>query len=759
MTAGLKIEVRGTVQGVGFRPWVHRLARELGIGGRVFNHARGVTIEAFGQPRDLELLTSRLRGPPPGNVRVRDLRTTAIRGEPARRFEITESEEAGARALSIPPDLATCPACLAEIADPADRHYGYPFTSCTACGPRFTVATDVPYDRPATTMAPFEQCPECLREYEDIGDRRFHAQTNACPRCGPRLALTDLAGGALAPPESALAKAVEMLRDGAILGVKGLGGFHLACDAQRGDVVATLRRRKHRDEKPFAVMVASLRAAREIAVLSDAEAELLASAERPIVLAVARQPRRLCRELAPDGDWVGLMLPYTPLHHLLLAAVEHPLVMTSANPAGEPICQHDDEACRRLANIADALLTNDREIASRCDDSVARVIAGQPTLMRRSRAYVPRPIALAKGVARPVLGCGAHLKNSFCLAAGDSAYFGPHVGDLEGVATLDFYARAIERLESLVQIRPDILAHDLHPGYASTRYALEREGVTTVGVQHHHAHVASAMAEHALPGPVLGVAFDGTGWGTDGTAWGGELLFARFAGFTRMATLRPLPLIGGERAIEEPWRIALAALSDAFDGEPPLDELSLFRNVAPGAQRVARQMLSGNLNCPRARGVGRVFDAVAALLLARPRASYDGQLAMALDQLARGRALAPYGWVLHPGRPAEVDLRPMYREIVADLVAGVPAATIAVRFHDTMIAATVGMVESAVREVGRVPVVLTGGVFQNARLAEGVHRTLAPRFDLRLHGEVPGNDGGIALGQVMVADAIARGGG
>jgi hydrogenase maturation protein HypF len=756
VTNGWRIEVRGLVQGVGFRPWVYRMAHELDLAGRVFNHSRGVTIEAFGDERAMLELTSRLRSRAPGSAEVRDLEVSTLSARAPKDFVIAQSASTGARTLAIPPDFATCPECVAEIEDPSDRHFGYAFTSCTACGPRFTIALDIPYDRATTTMAPFAMCEACQREYDDPGDRRFHAETNACPACGPRLELIGLDGQPL-EASNVIARAAELLTLGAILGVKGLGGYHLACDATRPDVVRELRRRKHRDEKPFAVMVASLEAAREVAVLSPAEEALLASHERPIVLLSARQPSVIASEVAPEQKLVGLLLPYTPLHHLLLAAAGRPLVMTSANPSDEPICQGDAEAKRRLRGIADALLVHDREIATRADDSVARVIAGRPSILRRSRAYVPRAIALRRPVRRPVLACGAHLKNTFCLASADSAYLGPHVGDLESASTLEFFEQAVARLEKLLGIRPEVIAHDLHPGYASTDYALRRPEPVKVAIQHHHAHVVSAMVEHGLEGPVLGVAYDGTGFGNDGTAWGGEILLARFGGFERLATFRPIALAGGDRAMHEVWRIALALVMDAFDGDVDLTSFGLFRNVEPHRIRVVRQMLAQSLNAPLARGVGRYFDAIGALILERSSSSYEGQVAIQCNQAASSTETGHYPFSLSEASPRELDLRPMVRALCQELRAGESAGVLAARFHNTLIAATSTMIRNATREVGRLPVVLTGGVFHNPILAEGVLAELGGSFDVRLHHEVPAGDGGIALGQALIADAIVRG--
>jgi len=749
VSAGLRIEIRGTVQGVGFRPWVWRLAHEIGVGGRVHNHARGVTIEAFGEPGELDMLVARLREPP-APARVVRLATEAIAPELVDDFVIVHSVEGGHRALSIPPDLATCPDCEREILDPGDRRSRYPFTNCTSCGPRFTIATGVPYDRPATTMAPFVMCPACQREYDDPYDRRFHAQPNACPVCGPRLALWSPTGEPIASDDP-IRDLAALLANGSIAAIKGLGGFHLACDAARGDVIAQLRLRKHREQKPFAVMVGGLGVAEQLAILSPAERVLLAAPERPIVLVERRAGAVLADEVAPATKLVGLMLPYTPLHHLLMRAVERPLVMTSANPSDEPICADNAEAVARLGSIADVLLVHDREIATRCDDSVARVIADRPTLIRRSRGYVPRPITLARPVEHDVLAVGAQLKNTFCVATGDNAYLGPHVGDLDNPSAFTFFENAIARMEDILRVRPEVIAHDLHPGYLSTQYARARSGTHHVGVQHHHAHVASAMAEHGLAGPVIGVAYDGTGWGPDGTAWGGEILLATYASYTWLATFRPVALAGGDLAIREPWRIALALLDDAYEGHAPLRDLALFAHVSPRAVEVVRGMIRANINTPYARGIGRFFDGIGALCLERPRAAYEGELAVAWNLAADDDSHRyPFATI-----DDAVDLRPLVRAVVSDLASDVPVPAISARFHATLVAATIDRVRAAVARVGTLPVVLTGGAFHNPLLAEGLRRGLAD-LDVRLHGEVPPGDGGIALGQALVADAQLR---
>jgi len=752
---GRRILVRGTVQGVGFRPWIYRLAVEEGLSGRVRNDARGVTIEAFGSPEALDALVRRLGQEAPPAALIREVLEVLIPAEPLPGFTIVPSEGDGARRVSIPPDLATCPQCLREVQDPADRRHLYPFTNCTHCGPRFTIARDVPYDRPATTMAGFAMCPACRREYEDPLDRRFHAQPVACPDCGPRVRLLDPGGGP-AVGDGAIGAAARALVEGRIVAVKGLGGYHLACDATSPVAVRLLRERKKRDEKPFAVMVSTLDGARAVADLDPAEERLLASVERPILLVRQRHGSGLAPEVAPGNPLVGLILAYTPLHHLLLQAAGRPLVMTSGNLSEEPMAAKDEEALERLSGIADLFLAHDREIENRCDDSVARVIAGRPTVFRRSRGYVPRAVPLRRPVRRPVLACGAHLKNTFCLAAGDEAWLGPHVGDLDNLEATRAFEEQVEHLQRFLGIRPEVIAHDLHPDYASTRYALARPEPVKVGVQHHHAHVASAMGEHGLEGPVLGLAWDGTGYGTDGTAWGGELLLVREGAFERLATLRPLRLAGSDEAIRQVWRIALAALDDAFDGAPPLERLQLFDSVPARDVAVVRRMAARGLHSPLAHGAGRYFDAIGALGLARPRATYEGQVALEWNLAADDAEQGAYPFHLTEERGlVQADLRPLVRAAVEDLVAGVGRHRVSARFHEGMADAASALVRRAAAARGPMPVVLTGGCFQNARLAEGVRRRLQGDFDVRLHGEVPPGDGGIALGQALVADVVA----
>jgi hydrogenase maturation protein HypF len=756
--AGRRIAIGGVVQGVGFRPAVYRLAREQGLSGRVANDGGGVTIDAFGPLGAIERFLERIVADAPPAARIRSVSIEVIPEESLAEFRIVPSLAGEERRVSIPPDLPTCPACLSELFDPGDRRYRYAFINCTDCGPRFTIARDVPYDRAATTMAGFTMCALCSGEYDDPLSRRFHAQPNACPECGPRLTLWDGAeetevNGVTDPLETA----AGALGDGRIVAVKGIGGFHLACDATFPHAVARLRQRKRREEKPFAVMVRDLAAARGVAALTETEEKLLASSERPIVLVTRRPGCPLADEVAPGNRLVGLILAYAPVHHLLLESVGRPLVMTSGNLSEDPIAHEDTDARSRLSGIADLVLGHDRPIETPCDDSVARVVAGRPLLVRRARGYVPDALTLATPFARPVLAVGGHLKNTFCLASGDRATLGPHIGDLDSVRTYGLFRKSIARMERFLGIAPEVIAYDLHPGYLSTEYALARRETRKVAVQHHHAHVAAVMAEHALAGPVLGLAYDGTGYGMDGTAWGGELLLATRGGFTRLATFRPLPLAGGEAAIREPWRVALAMILDALGPEAALEGFPLFCGVEGRALSGVRRMLERKVNAPLAHGAGRWFDAVGALVLQRPVARYEGQVALEWDLVAEPGEAAPYSFeLMTASTPWELDLRPMVRALVEELRGGTGAPAISARFHETLIAASAEMVREAAALHGKLPVVLSGGCFVNRRLAEGILAALGTDFEVFLPERVPPGDAGLALGQAVVADAILR---
>jgi hydrogenase maturation protein HypF len=765
-TGGLRIRIEGSVQGVGFRPWVHGLAHREALKGRVWNDSHSVTIEAFGDEDRLKGFLAGLRDPPMPAARILGMRAEPIPLEFLEDFAIVPSRESAARRPSIPPDLASCAHCLREVLDPANRRHGYAFTNCTRCGPRYTIATDIPYDRERTTMAPFLMCEACLAEYEDVEDRRFHAQPNACPHCGPQLQLVGNDGAGI--DGDPVAETVKLLRGGSLVAIKGLGGYHLACDARNEPAVARLRARKQRYAKPFAVMAGSVEQAGRIAHLRDPDHDLLLSPARPIVLARRRDSFPLATSVAPGTPLVGLLLPYTPLHELLLAAFAGPLVMTSGNVSDEPMCTADGDAlCVLGGRIADAILRHDRVIAARCDDSIARVLDGLPVLLRRARGHVPESMRVPRKFEQPVLACGAHLKNAFCLGEHDLAWMGPHIGDLETDEACAGFEKEVERFSRFVGVAPDVVAHDLHPGYFTTRWASSRLGCARVGVQHHHAHVASAMAEHCLEGPVLGLAWDGTGDGGDGTAWGGELLTADYAGFRRVATLRPVRLAGGDAAIREVWRIALALLDDAFDGAPPLGALGLFDLIDADRLSIVRRMVASGLHAPLAHGVGRYFDAVGAILLRAPVSRYEGEVATRLEFLADSSERRPYPFdvsaapivaaVVNQTSPVAIDLRPTLRAVVGDIVSGRAASTIAARFHATLGAVAEEMVALAMSSFGHLPVVLTGGCFQNERLLNDISVRLSTSTRVYRHRRIPPNDGGIALGQALVAAAAARG--
>lgn len=753
---GRRIEIRGVIQGVGVRPWIYRLATEVGLAGSVRNDSAGVTIEAFGPEAAVDTFMRRLEGSAPPAATIHEVRSRAIPPAPVSRFRIEQSERDADRRISIPPDLPTCPDCLSEILDPANRRHRYPFTNCTNCGPRLTIARDVPYDRAATTMAGFRMCPACQREYDSVSNRRFHAQPNACPVCGPRLVLM-MPDGSVLDHDDPIRAVAAALRAGRLVALKGLGGFHLACDATSSEAVRRLRVRKRRDEKPFAVMVCDPAGADAIALLMDEERRLLTSVERPIVLVTRRPECGLATEVAPNNPLVGLLLPYTPLHHLVMNEAGRPLVMTSGNVSEEPLAYRNDEALHRLAGIADLFLMHDREIETRCDDSVARVIAGGPVVLRRARGYVPRPVRVSPPFPVPVLACGGLLKNTFCIGAGDSAYLGLHIGDLDNLETYRSFEESVARMVRFLRVTPQVIAYDLHPAYLPTKYALGRPEPIKIGVQHHHAHVVSAMAEHGLTGPVIGVAYDGTGYGTDGTAWGGEVMVARHETFDRLATLRPILLAGGDAAIRHPWRIALALVEDAFDGQAPLDALRLFSTVSSQDLVVVRQMLATRFRSPVAHGAGRYFDGIGSLVLARPDSRYEGQIALEWNVVAEPAEGRRYGYDINRQQsPWTVDLRPMVRAVVRDALLGVSPSIISACFHNTMVAATAEVVRSVAGGHGPLPVVLTGGCFQNPRLTEGLARALASQFTVHLHRDVPPGDGGLALGQAVVAAAVAR---
>jgi hydrogenase maturation protein HypF len=763
VSEGLRIELRGRVQGVGFRPWVCRTARALGLVGRVFNGAGGAVVEAFGTPEALEALRRRLGDLPLRAARIESVEGQVLHGEPPVDFSIAGSEVAGEGPIALVPDLPICDACLAELSDPGSRRHRHPFVTCAQCGPRFTIARALPYDRSRTSMAPFALCAACASEYGDPGDRRFHAEGIACPDCGPTLRCLDAVGAELGRGEAALARAAAALREGLVVAVHGLGGFHLACDAGDEAAVARLRQRKHRPGKPLAVMVSSVAAAEKLAVLDDRARSLLASDVRPIVPLRRRSDAGLASSVSPDSPMVGLFVAYTPLHVLLLGDFGGPLVMTSANRSGEPIADRLEAVLSGSPVLADRVLAHDRAIARPCDDSVALPAATGPILLRRSRGCVPAPIRLARPVGRTILALGGQWNATVCVARGDRAWSSAHVGDLDSPETGVRYAETVERWLDLLGLVPECVAHDLHPAYESTRFAERFPAEQRVAVQHHHAHAASVLAEHGVDGPALALAWDGTGLGTDGAAWGGELLFGDAGGMERLATFRPVRLAGGDQAIREPWRVALALLDDAFDGAPPLDRLGLFRAIAPDRIERVRALLDGPDLAPPAHGVGRLFDAVGALLSLRPFATFSGDLALTANFLASGSPAVPYDHrVDRSVAPWAIDLRAAVRALCEDLLRGRPTGEIADRFHATLVAAGAAVVREALSVGGRAGcepaggeavMVLGGGCFQNPILVDGLERALAPLGRVLRPRRLPPGDGGIALGQVCVADA------
>ncbi len=763
----VRARAQGTVQGVGFRPYVHRLAGELGLAGYVLNDSRGVLLEVEGNAPAVERFLARLTLEAPPLAVVEQVTVEELAPSGAGGFEIRTSPRGETANAPVSPDSTVCADCLRELLDPDDRRHRYPFINCTNCGPRFTIVRGIPYDRQLTTMAEFEMCPDCLAEYEDPADRRFHAQPNACPRCGPSVRLVSsatpdmpLAGG-----DDGLREAAGALRAGRILAIKGIGGFHLACRADDEHAVATLRARKYREDKPFALMVASVGSADSLVLLGELERELLVGPQRPIVLAPRRAGAAVAASVAPGAPELGLMLPYTPLHHLLIAdAAAGALVMTSGNASDEPIAFGDDDAVARLSRIADLLLLHDRPIQTRTDDSVVRVVAAperRSLFLRRSRGYVPAGIPLPGGTPDPLLACGAELKNTFCVAKGERAWVGHHIGDLENYETLISFTEGIEHFERLFAVAPEVVAHDLHPEYLSTKYAFAREQVRLIGVQHHHAHLAACLAEHGEPGPAVGAIFDGTGYGSDGTVWGGELLVGDTSGFERAGHLLSVRLPGGERAIREPWRMACSWLGSVSSGAPGMP--GTLRGLVD--QRVWEQVWGlsrGGPNSPLTTSMGRLFDAVAALCGVRAAVNYEGQAAIELEAACDSGERRSYPIAVSDDGDGAliIDPRDTLRAVCADVEAGVSPGAIASRFHAAVAGATVRACSALAEARGVDAVVLSGGVFQNRRLLEAVAGgLLRARLRLLLPQRLPAGDGGISFGQAAVAARrLAEGG-
>jgi hydrogenase maturation protein HypF len=761
--------VCGVVQGVGFRPFVYRLAQEEGLAGLIGNDTDGVTIEIEGPSEGIERFLTRLRAETPPLARIDSVAVRELVPAGEAGFRIVASEVLGQVSTGIPADAATCPDCLRELLDPNDRRYRYPFLNCTNCGPRFTITRRIPYDRPQTSMALFPMCAACQREYDDPLNRRFHAQPNACWECGPRVWVLQTADSEEIVGEEAVQKTIQMLAAGRIMAIKGIGGFHLSVDATNQAAVMRLRERKHRYGKPLAVMVRDLKAAREVCVLSAEEEALLMTAARPIVLARAREGNGIASAVAPGIPWLGVFLPYAPLQHLLFTdARVQALVMTSANLSEEPIAIDNEEALTRLGGIADAFLMHDREILQRCDDSVAAVVDGMPQLVRRARGFVPLGVELPFDVP-PLLAVGGHLKNVFTLARGRRAYQSQHLGDLESLTGLEFFKESLDHLMRTFEIEPKTVVHDMHPGYLSTSWAKEwaaERGLRMIAVQHHHAHIAGCMAEHGLAGPVIGLALDGTGYGTDGKIWGGEVLIARLDGFERFAHLEYVPLPGGEAAIREPWRMALGALNAAgFDVASP-EMLSLLGATEQEA-RVLRRAVERGVNAPLTSSLGRLFDAVAAVVLERRVVDYEAQAAIELEGVAVDEDDDPgrdgFRLELFNGEQAGssnvIRTGRMWQTLLTDLRCGEDRSRIAARFHCGVAEGLINAAANARIETEINSVALSGGCMHNRRLARLLREGLEEEgFDVYQHRQVSPGDGGLSYGQAVVGAAMLRGG-
>ncbi len=749
-----RLRVNGIVQGVGFRPFVFQLAEKYSLNGEVANTSSGVTIHIQGPDAQVTAFEADLTANAPPLAYI-----VEISGEPQpigefNNFAIVKSKNESEISTLISPDVSVCDDCRAELFAPHDRRYRYPFINCTNCGPRYTIIDDIPYDRPMTSMRHFQMCAACQAEYDDPANRRFHAQPNACAECGPHVALYDSAVNRVACQDSIL-EAATLLKKGYILAVKGLGGYHLAADAANADAVRRLRDRKMREEKPFAVMAYDSIAIRRFADLDEVEEEILTSIQRPIVLLRKKASAdMICPEVAPRNKYFGVMLPYTPLHYLLLEQDFTALVMTSANLSEEPIAIDNEEAFKRLGKIADYFLVHNRDIYLRSDDSIVRYTAGSKRFFRRSRGFVPVPVFLRNKLPQ-ILACGAELKNTVCLTKGDKAFLSQHIGDLENALTYDFFRLTVRHLKRILDIQPEVIACDLHPDYLSTRYAEEQRALPKVRIQHHHAHIVSGMAEHKLDGEVIGLAFDGTGLGTDNAVWGGEILIAETHKFERAGHLGYVAMPGSTAAIKEPWRMAISYLQDAYGPDFVDLGLPVLDSIGNDKLAVISQMINQEFNSPMTSSLGRLFDGVAAICGIRNRVNFEGQAAMELEMLADDTAASGYDCAWERENGFLVPPAPIIRAVVADVQNNVSPAEIGAKFHLTLVQLFSDICDELRREYGLDRVVLSGGCFQNATLLSGMIRSLqARKFDVYSHEQVPTNDGGISLGQAVVAAAV-----
>ena len=749
MALRLRVHIQGIVQGVGFRPFVYQLAHQHRLNGYVANTPKGVEIEVEGGQMALQRFLQELPKTAPPLSIITQIDTQELPAANYSGFEIKSSEEGEERAVLISPDTATCGDCLRELFDQQDRRYLYPFINCTNCGPRYTIISDVPYDRPKTSMAAFTMCKECSREYHDPTDRRFHAQPNGCWACGPRVWLADGEGKDLSISEP-ISEAANLLDQGAVLAVKGLGGFHLAVDATQREAVERLRWRKGREEKPLAVMSASLEQIESYALIGEDERQLLTSAKRPIVIVPKRPGNLIAPEVAPRNRFLGVMLPYTPLHHLLFSHPFAALVMTSGNISEEPIAIDNLEAVKRLGNIADYFLFHDRDIILRSDDSVMRVARSRPRQIRRSRGYVPVPIFLRKSVPQ-ILALGGELKATICLTKENRAFVGQHIGDLENLETLEFLEQTVDHLQRILEVRPALLVHDLHPDYLTTQLAEAQDELPTLAVQHHHAHVVSCMAEHGLEGKVLGLALDGTGYGEDGTVWGGEILLADEKSCERVAHFEYVPMPGGAKAIKEPWRMAVAYLWATFGKEIFQDKLPTSVKWDRDQIEVLVQMMQRGVNSPLTSSCGRLFDGVAALIGLRDRIAYEGQAAIELEQCLEPTTERYQYEFVEVGEKLLLSPTAIFRQVYEDLLSGMGPSLISGKFHQTLVEMFAQVSVNLCKLHGLKRVVCSGGVFQNVFLLENLEERLAGSgLEVYTPELIPANDACISLGQAVI---------
>jgi hydrogenase maturation protein HypF len=752
--AAKQIRIKGIVQGVGFRPYVYQLAGRHELCGHVSNTSAGVFIHVEGPPSTIDVFLASIPTEAPPLAQITEVNATDAPTEGFQTFEIIASRADSAKSALISPDVSICDNCLREMLSPRDRRFRYPFINCTNCGPRYTIIDNIPYDRPQTSMKHFRMCGLCQAEYDNPNNRRFHAQPNACPVCGPQVNLLDGHGRAT-DTQDPISAVVALLKQGRIVAIKGLGGFHLAVDAENEKAVTRLRQRKHREEKPLALMAYDTDHVRRFALLDDEETAVLSSPQRPILLLTKQADHPLAPSVAPTNCYFGVMLPYAPLHYLILENDFTALVMTSANLSEEPIAIANDEAVERLAGIADYFLVHNRDINLRCDDSIVRKTAGTARFIRRSRGYVPTPVFL-NHTPPSVLACGAELKNTVCLTKEDRAFLSQHIGDLENMATYGAFQDTISHLQRILDIQPQTMVCDLHPDYLSTRYAFEQSELPVIQVQHHHAHIVSAMAENHLDGKVIGLAFDGTGYGPDGTIWGGEVLIAEKGGYERAAFFQPLPMPGGAAAIKAPWRMAISYLYRAFgEGYRHLD-IPFIASVDRKQADILVARTTQGRNAPLTSSMGRLFDSIAALVGLRNTVAFEGQAAMELEMIAAPEAAGHYDvdWQTSDDG-LQIPTTPIIQGVVADLAHGQNASRISRRFHTTLIRLFTDLCVYLRHQTALERVVLSGGVFQNAILLQELSRALEKRnFAVYTHRLVPPNDGGIALGQAVAAGAI-----